>query len=128
VEAVRARRRIEVAAPDTLMISIDADLVARVVQNLLGNALKFTKEDGHIRIELAPRPPMVRVTVADDGPGIRADHRDRIFEKFFQVEARQYSTGLGLTFCKLAVEAHHGRIGVDSEVGRGSAFWFELPA
>jgi two-component system, sensor histidine kinase and response regulator len=129
VEAVRARRQIELVVPEApVVFPLDADLVGRVVQNLLGNALKFTRDDGRIRIELASRPAAVRITVTDDGPGIRADHRDRIFEKFFQVEARQYSTGLGLTFCKLVVEAHGGRIGVDSEVGRGSSFWFELPA
>jgi two-component system, sensor histidine kinase and response regulator len=74
---------------------------------------------------------MVRTTVTDTGPGIPPEYRERIFEKFGQVEGRQegkkYSTGLGLTFCKLAVEAHGGQIGVDSEIGHGSTFWFTLP-
>ena len=74
---------------------------------------------------------MVRVAVSDTGPGIPREYRERVFEKFGQVEAvlsgQKFSTGLGLTFCRLAVEAHGGRIGVDSEVGHGSTFWFVLP-
>jgi signal transduction histidine kinase len=71
------------------------------------------------------------VYVRDTGPGIPPESRKRIFEKFGQVTAQgnrqQYSTGLGLTFCKLAVEAHGGSIAVDSEVGKGSTFWFVIP-
>jgi signal transduction histidine kinase len=67
------------------------------------------------------------VAVADNGLGIPREYHQRIFERFAQVEARKFSTGLGLTFCKLAVEAHAGRIGVDSETGKGSTFWFVLP-
>jgi signal transduction histidine kinase len=69
--------------------------------------------------------------VQDNGTGIALENREKIFEKFGQEELRftqqRYSTGLGLTFCKLAVEAHGGRIGVDSAEHEGSSFWFELP-
>jgi signal transduction histidine kinase len=70
-----------------------------------------------------------RVTVADRGPGIAPEMHARIFEKFGQAQpsATRSGSGLGLTFCKLAVEAHSGRIGVESEVGKGATFWFELP-
>jgi signal transduction histidine kinase len=72
-----------------------------------------------------------RVSVRDCGPGIPPEYHQRIFEKFGQVQMRDTergaSAGLGLTFCKLAVEAHHGRIGVESNVGLGSTFWFTLP-
>jgi signal transduction histidine kinase len=73
----------------------------------------------------------MRVFVADTGPGIPPDFRESIFDKFVQVDGsalpRNRSTGLGLAFCKMAVEAHGGRIGVDSELGKGSNFWFTLP-
>jgi signal transduction histidine kinase len=71
------------------------------------------------------------VEVRDTGCGIEPEYIGKVFDKFAQVEARKdhksYSTGLGLTFCKLAVESHGGAIGVSSEVGQGSTFWFELP-
>ena len=109
----------------------DGSLLRRVVQNLLGNALKFTPDHGHITIGMEPGAGRLRVWIRDDGPGIPVEYREKIFEKFGQVEARvsrqKYSTGLGLTFCKLVVEAHGGAIGVDSEVGEGSTFWFEIP-
>ncbi len=119
------------APPAPVTVVADGDLVLRVVQNLLGNALKFTPSDGWIRLGIEPDDNRVCVRVRDNGPGIPAEYRVRIFEKFGQVEARangqKYSTGLGLTFCKLAVEAHGGSIGVESEVGKGSTFWFVLP-
>ena len=117
--------------PEPVTVVADRDLILRVIQNLLGNALKFTPSDGSIRLGIEPDDSGVYVKVRDNGPGIPAEYRERIFEKFGQVEARanrqKFSTGLGLTFCKLAVEAHGGSIGVDSEVGKGSMFWFVLP-
>ena len=119
------------APPPPVTVVADGDLLLRVIQNLLGNALKFTPSDGWIRLGIEPDENRVRVTVRDNGPGIPAEYRERIFEKFGQVEARangqKRSTGLGLTFCKLAVEAHGGSIGVESEIGKGSTFWFMLP-
>jgi signal transduction histidine kinase len=116
---------------DPVMAIVDRDVVSRVLQNLLGNALKFTPATGAITVEVEANDDMVRVAVSDTGPGIPREYRERVFEKFGQVDAvlrgQRFSTGLGLTFCRLAVEAHGGRIGVDSEVGRGSTFWFVLP-
>ena len=70
-------------------------------------------------------------SVSDSGPGIPEGCRDPIFEKFFQVEALELgcsrSSGLGLAMCKMAVEIHHGRIGVESRPGAGARFWFTLP-
>ena len=113
-------------------VRADRELISRVIQNLLGNAVKYTNDDsGLIGLKLQPAGDRVRVTVSDNGPGIAPEHRQRVFEKFGQVGIRadhkKYSTGLGLTFCKLAVEAHGGSIGVDGEAEKGSAFWFELP-
>lgn len=114
-----------------VMVNGDADLVTRVIANLVGNAIKFTPESGTVAISAEPNDGGVKVCIADTGRGIPREYHAKIFEKFGQVETRQqrkmYSTGLGLTFCKLAVEAHGGNIGVDSDVGQGSTFWFTLP-
>jgi signal transduction histidine kinase len=110
---------------------VDRDAIARVIQNLVSNALKLTPPGGEVRVSLRGGDDTLRVEVADHGPGIAAEHHPKIFEKFGQLDTnvRQSiaSSGLGLYFCKLAIEAHGGRIGVDSQVGRGSTFWFELP-
>ena len=131
--ALAEQREIRFDRPENpALVLADKDILLRVIQNLLTNALTFTREGGFVRLALAAAGDGVRVSVQDDGPGIAPEYHSKIFEKFAQVEAganRQgFSTGLGLTFCKLAVEAHGGRIGVDSEGGAGSTFWFELPA
>lgn len=117
--------------PDHVRAAIDRDAIARVIQNLVTNAVKLTPPGGDVHVSLQGRGESLRVEVADHGPGIAAEHHPKIFEKFGQLDTnvRQSipSSGLGLYFCKLAVEAHGGRIGVDSEVGQGSTFWFELP-
>ena len=119
-------------APGPVMCNCDAALIRRVIANLLGNALKFTPESGKITLTVSPAEGAARVEVADTGPGIPPEFLDRVFDKFVQAAEgrarKRYSTGLGLTFCKLAVEAHGRAIGVTSEVGVGSRFWFELPA
>lgn len=127
---MRGQRRVTLEpATESLPVSIDSELIARVLQNLLGNALKFTPADGEVKIRLDREDCKVRVSVSDNGPGIPSEFHQRIFEKFGQVKTdRSRGTGLGLTFCRLAVEAHGGSIGVDSEVGQGSTFWFDLPA
>ena len=110
-------------------VRADAGLIRRVFQNLLSNALKYTPEGGDVRIAVTPCGNDVRVTITDTGPGIATEDQERIFEKFGQVENRtnRLGTGLGLTFCKMAVEAHGGHIGVESELGKGSTFWLALP-
>jgi two-component system sensor histidine kinase/response regulator len=111
--------------------AVDRDVVARVIQNLVTNAVKLTPPGGDVRVSLQNKDGTLRVEVTDHGPGIATEHHPKIFEKFGQLDSnvRQSipSSGLGLYFCKLAVEAHDGRIGVDSEIGKGSTFWFELP-
>ncbi len=111
-------------------VEADPDLLERILINLVGNALKFTPRDGEITLSAEPTPNKTYFAVRDNGPGIAPEFQDKIFDKFGQVENRQkgakFSTGLGLTFCKLAVEAHGGIIGVNSEVGVGSEFWFEI--
>jgi len=112
----------------------DEDKLRRTFVNLLGNALKFTPSGGTATLGAhlsASEPGVLLFFVRDTGEGIPEESFGRIFEKFGQVEnrkgGRKMSTGLGLTFCKMAVEAHRGRIWVESELGRGSTFWFSLP-
>jgi signal transduction histidine kinase len=135
-EAVRAVRSPGVDAAATIdaagpvVVSADQELLSRVLENLVGNAFKFAPESDTVRIGVARTGTSgARVTVADRGPGIAPEMHARIFEKFGQAQpsATRSGSGLGLTFCKLAVEAHSGRIGVESEVGKGAMFWFELP-
>lgn len=123
---------VQSVAPDTPAFDGDADKLRRVLVNLLGNAIKFTPEGGAITITARPiEGDALEFTVSDTGEGIPPDSFERIFEKFGQVESRKagrkMSTGLGLTFCKMAVEAHGGRIWVDSTPGAGSVFSFVLP-
>ena len=111
-------------------VSCDADVIRRVLENLIANALKFTKSDGTIRINVERKGADVTIFVSDNGEGIPRDQHEHIFEKFGQTESgrqHRHSTGLGLAFCRFAVEAHKGKIGVQSEPGHGSTFWFRLP-
>jgi len=121
-----------VPAEVPVTLECDPEIVGRIIANLVGNALKFTPSGGDVQVAVERVDRLLKVTVTDRGPGIPVEFRERIFEKFGQVEnlakGMSPSTGLGLTFCKLAVEAHGGSIGVNSEVGRGSTFWFMLPA
>jgi signal transduction histidine kinase len=124
-----AGRQLRLSAPEPVTSLCDADIVRRVIGNLLGNALKFSPKEGEIGISVAREKTALRVAVKDNGSGIPSQYHQRIFEKFFQAESKEkkLGTGLGLTFCKLAVEAHGGRIGLDSQAGQGCTFWFTLP-
>ena len=129
-DSLRKNRSFEIDAPgESLIVSADHDLISRVLQNLVGNALKYAPDDSAVRIALQSTETLARVSVIDAGAGIPPEYHGRIFEKFGQVQKSgpRVGTGLGLTFCRLAVEAHGGRIGVKSEVGKGSTFWFEIP-
>ncbi|MBI5686677.1 MAG: hybrid sensor histidine kinase/response regulator [Verrucomicrobia bacterium] len=126
---VEGRRLVFDSPSPSVMASCDEEITRRVLGNLLQNSLKFTPKDGSIRVAVSRKDGMVRLEVSDTGPGIAPEYHGRIFEKFGYVAkpVHQYSTGLGLTFCKLAVEAQGGQIGIESEVGKGSTFWFTLP-
>jgi len=116
--------------PEPVPLTCDADVIRRVLENLISNAVKFTPSDGTIRVKVQPNAVDVTISVSDDGPGIPPDQHGQIFEKFGQTESgkqHRHSTGLGLAFCRLAVEAHKGKIAVQSEPEKGSTFWFTLP-
>jgi signal transduction histidine kinase len=124
--------RLTTRVPDhPVPLICDPDLVERVIGNLVSNAVRFMPKGGDLTLAAVVAVGSVKVSVIDTGPGIATEYHQEIFEKFGQVEMRaerrSSSTGLGLAFCRLAVEAHGGRIGVESEPGRGSTFWFALP-
>jgi two-component system, sensor histidine kinase len=120
-------------APDLPSLYADEEKLQRILVNLLGNAVKFTPVGGRITIPVrrSEGERSLQFQVTDSGEGIPAEAFDRIFDKFGQVEDRKagrlMSTGLGLTFCKMAVQAHGGRIWIESELGKGSTFSFTIP-
>lgn len=112
------------------MIQCDPDLISRVVANLLSNAIKHTPRDGVIQLRAQRTGDQITISVTDTGIGIPSEYHATIFDKFTQVKSQnpiRRGTGLGLAFCKMAIEAHGGHIWVESEVGEGSTFSFTLP-
>jgi signal transduction histidine kinase len=122
-----------IESPIGLMVKTDRGLLWRIVMNLLDNAIKFAPEKSRIGIEASAQDDgSVRISVTDAGPGIPLADRERIFEKFAQAgdgeHAKQTGTGLGLTFCRMALEALGGAIGVDAgPAGKGSCFSIRIP-
>ena len=113
---------------------VDPDRIGQVLRNLLNNALRHTPAGGAIRVSAQPSPQSSKdllVSVADTGQGIPAQDLPYIFERFYRVDrSRARSTGgagIGLTIVKQLVEAHGGRVWVESETGKGSKFYFTLP-
>jgi NtrC-family two-component system sensor histidine kinase KinB len=116
-------------APDLPAVLADGDMVLRVLTNLMDNAIKFNLREGRTTVKAERVGEEIRFAVMDTGPGIPPESRQRVFDRFTRLESAEgiKGTGLGLAFCKLAVEAHGGRIWVESELGRGSRFYFTLP-
>jgi two-component system, NtrC family, sensor histidine kinase KinB len=106
----------------------DPDRVQLVIGNLVQNAIRYTPPAGSVELRAAPDGDALRFEVSDTGPGVAAEHLPRLFDRFYRVPgAPAGGAGLGLYICKEIVEAHGGRVGVESDVGRGSIFWFTLP-
>jgi signal transduction histidine kinase len=109
----------------------DAQRLSQVFDNLLGNAIKFSPKGGIVRVHLHPEDKMIRAEIMDQGIGVPADQLDRVWERFYQVDGtttRPFGgSGLGLAIVKHIVEAHGGRVGVDSTLGKGSSFYFLVP-
>ena len=132
------RREVSPGLPE---VFVDADRLQLVFANLLSNAIRYAPPDSEIivrarrsvdrptQLRALETPPLVMFEVSDSGPGIPADHQAGLFEKFFRVPgSAEGGSGLGLFIARGLVQAHGGRIGVDSAPGRGSRFWFTVPA
>ena len=112
-------------------VHADAKALDQVLVNLLDNAVKYSPPGGRVVVRTRPRGDAVRIEITDDGPGIAAHHRDRIFERFYRVDPGRSrdvgGTGLGLSIVKHLVESMGGSVGVDPNTPTGSIFWLELP-
>ncbi|MGE3727339.1 MAG: response regulator [Candidatus Sericytochromatia bacterium] len=132
IETLSAHVQLEIQFPqEPLDIEADPRLLKRIVFNLLMNAFRYTTEGKKVQIKLLPEKERFCLAISDQGPGVPEEYRESIFEKYVQIQLSHKndpaSSGLGLAFCKMAIEAHHGHIGLESEVGQGSTFWFTLP-
>ena len=130
-QAILGQRKIQRQLEPVPPVYADASRMLQVLGNLLGNAVKFTADNGTITFHLYLEADLVALTIADNGPGIAKEDQGRLFQKFEQVRQswveRPRGTGLGLAICREIVDMHGGRIGVDSEPGHGTAFTFTLP-
>ena len=134
-QAVETFRRghdgpVTLALPDgPLRASVDGARIEQVLLNLLENAARYSPGGAPIAVEVTRVGSAARVTVRDRGPGVAADERERVFDRFMRGAAAEGTGGLGigLYLCRTIVERHRGAIGVDSIVGAGASFWFELP-
>ena len=131
VAAVAQEGRIELRAAlpaDLPAVWADRERVGQVLANLVGNAVKFTPPGGRVTVESHAAGGEACVVVADTGPGIAADHLPNVFDRFWQARGtRRAGAGLGLAIARGIVEAHGGRIWVESEPGLGTRFYFSLP-
>ncbi len=126
--AAQKRIRLEAIGGSDLGVFCDRGRMLQVFANLIGNATKFTPEGGSITVRVEPRGPEVMFFVTDTGPGIPDDQLPRLFDRFWQAKrTARLGTGLGLTIAKGIIEAQGGRIGVESQLGVGSTFFFTLP-
>ncbi|HEX4998168.1 MAG TPA: PAS domain S-box protein [Terriglobia bacterium] len=123
------RQTLEVDLPSSLpFVAIDAQRIGQVVSNLVSNAIKFTPLEGTIRVSARQRDRQIVVSVADTGPGIPHEHLSKIFDRFWRRPGtREEGSGLGLSIVKGIVEAHGGTIWAESQLGKGSSFFFTVP-
>lgn len=134
-EPLAAKKRITLErtnGDDVAPIDGDRDKIKHVLSNLVGNAIKFTGTGGRVWISAIRTGRDITVEVGDTGCGIAPEHHDLIFREFAQVDATpsrpHHGTGLGLAIARRLIELHSGRIWVESELGKGSRFFFTIPA
>ena len=130
MKGVNLESRVEAKLPT---LQVDADRIQQVLQNLLGNALQFTREDGHVSVSVKKADNSIVFSVKDDGLGISQEHLPHIFERFYRADKSRSRTngggsGIGLTIAQSLVEAHNGKIWAESEgKDKGSTFYFSIP-
>jgi heavy metal sensor kinase len=126
------RLKLELAAEDGCVALVDRLQMERLVDNLLSNAVKYTQEGGRVTVRVRREGSEAVIEVADNGPGIAAQHLPHIFDKFYRVREGEKTAGrgvgLGLAFVEWIARAHGGRVSVESEPGKGSTFRVSLPA
>jgi len=135
------KRHAQMAAPkdtkvllkstESAVVMADPARLLQVIDNLISNAVKFSPPGSTVLVKLEKLPQKWRISVLDEGPGLTAKDRENLFKNFVRLSARptggEKSVGLGLAITRRVVEEHRGRIGVDSETGKGANFWFTLP-
>ena len=123
---------LDLQVPNDHTVFADPDALRHILRNLLDNAIRYAPSGSVVRVAVAREATVDRVTVQDDGPGIPSGHIERVFERFYRVEAARSreagGTGLGLSIVKHMTAAHGGDVGIDSEVGQGTRVWFTFPA
>jgi signal transduction histidine kinase len=131
-------RTITLELPDnkTVQVQADADRIRQVVTNYLTNALKYSKPDRVVQVSLSIEDHTAYITVHDEGPGFSAAEQESIWQRFYRVPGIEAQSnagvsnvglGVGLYLCKTIIEMHNGKVGVQSQEGKGSTFWFSLP-
>lgn len=123
---------LNVAAPDDVVVHADPDALRQILRNLLDNALRYAPPSTAVSVSAVHESGSTRIVVEDEGPGIPTAHLERVFERFYRIDAARSreagGTGLGLSIVKHLVGAHGGEIGIESEVGKGTQVWIIFPA
>jgi two-component system phosphate regulon sensor histidine kinase PhoR len=117
--------------PELLPIPADEGRLSQIINNLLGNAIKYTPPEGHVWVRAETGSDSVQISIQDDGLGISPEDQAQVFARFYRVRTAETEaidgTGLGLAIVKSLVELHGGKVGLESHLGKGSTFYFTLP-
>lgn len=130
VSALSEAKNLSIDIGETdIELCADEEKIVRLITNLLSNAIKFSPAGKTIKLWIHEKDSFVEVHIVDEGPGISDAEKNMIFERFYQTAEGEaaHGSGLGLSICRAIVEAHGGKIGLNSKIGQGADFWFCLP-